>query len=71
MKFQPYNNIIINIIIEIFFMYSMRFRFTEYLNTWILECRTIFHKNLCLSNKNRYFARESKNKFVKQLNEYN
>ena len=33
MKFQPYNNIIINIIIEIFFMYSMRFRFTEYLNT--------------------------------------
>ena len=32
-EFQPYNNIIINIIIEIFFMYSMRFRFTEYLNT--------------------------------------
>ena len=32
-EFQPYNNIIINIIIEIFFMYSMRFRFTEYMNT--------------------------------------
>ena len=32
-EFQPYNNIIINIIIEIFFLYSMRFRFTEYLNT--------------------------------------
>ena len=50
MKFQPYNNIIINIIIEIFFMYSMRFRFTEYLNTWIPEYFCLLYKMYPIAN---------------------
>ena len=36
MKFQPYNNIIYKYYYRNFLMYSMRFRFTEYLNTRIL-----------------------------------
>ena len=44
MKFHPYNNNYLIIIIEIFFMYSEHFHFTEYLNT--IEKRLTFFREI-------------------------